>query len=196
MDTQVAATAWFGALNEVVTRWLLSGTPDRLQDAYDALRPLLIRSVGVAERDNRPGFDEALRSRLRSVLLRGVEQAQVSGERVLACASVECPPFDPIAVFRRAAPATSIVWLQPSAAFGAVAAGEATAVALAGAGRFEDARREWKRIQDASVVDAGTAPLEAPACFTSFAFAAKAAAGDAACSRRSAFGPRTAVDAS
>jgi AcrR family transcriptional regulator len=47
LDTQIAATAWFGALNEVMTRWLLSGKPARLEDAYRSLRPLLIRSVGA-----------------------------------------------------------------------------------------------------------------------------------------------------
>ncbi len=49
LDTAIAATAWFGALNEVVTRWLLTGQPRRLEDAYTSLRPLLLRSVGARE---------------------------------------------------------------------------------------------------------------------------------------------------
>ena len=49
LDTEVAARAWFGALNEVITAWALSGRPERLEDAYDALRPLLMRSVGARE---------------------------------------------------------------------------------------------------------------------------------------------------
>lgn len=49
IDTEVAARAWFGALNEVITAWALSGRPERLEDAYGALRPLLMRSVGAAE---------------------------------------------------------------------------------------------------------------------------------------------------
>ncbi len=47
IDTEVAARAWFGALNEVITEWALSGRPERLEDAYDALRPLLMHSVGA-----------------------------------------------------------------------------------------------------------------------------------------------------
>lgn len=49
LDTRVAGAAWFGAIHEVVTRWLVSDTPERLEDAYPTLRLLLLRSVGVAE---------------------------------------------------------------------------------------------------------------------------------------------------
>jgi AcrR family transcriptional regulator len=47
VDTSVASRAWFGALNEVILHWLVRGEPERLEDAYTALRPLLMRSVGV-----------------------------------------------------------------------------------------------------------------------------------------------------
>ena len=47
VDTKIASRAWFGALNEVILHWLIKGDPKRLEDAYDALRPLLRRSVGV-----------------------------------------------------------------------------------------------------------------------------------------------------
>jgi AcrR family transcriptional regulator len=50
IDTRIASRAWFGALNEVILHWLLQGEPERLDDAYAALRPLLMRSVGVQER--------------------------------------------------------------------------------------------------------------------------------------------------
>lgn len=49
VDTRITSIAWFGALNEVVGRWLLAERPDRLEDAYPALRATLLRSVGVAE---------------------------------------------------------------------------------------------------------------------------------------------------
>jgi len=49
VDTRVTSIAWFGALNEVVGRWLLADRPDRLEDAYPALRAMLLRSVGVPE---------------------------------------------------------------------------------------------------------------------------------------------------
>ncbi len=47
VDTEIAGEAWFGALNEVITNWVLSGRPKRLEDSYAALRPLLMRSVGA-----------------------------------------------------------------------------------------------------------------------------------------------------
>jgi len=48
-DTRVVSIAWFGALNEVVGRWLNAEKPGRLEDAYPALRGMLLRSVGVSE---------------------------------------------------------------------------------------------------------------------------------------------------
>ena len=49
IDTRIASIAWFGALNEVVARWLLADHAGRLEDAYPALRAILLRSVGVDE---------------------------------------------------------------------------------------------------------------------------------------------------
>jgi hypothetical protein len=49
IDTTIASIAWFGALNEVVARWLLADDAGRLEDAYPALRAVLLRSVGVSE---------------------------------------------------------------------------------------------------------------------------------------------------
>jgi TetR/AcrR family fatty acid metabolism transcriptional regulator len=49
LDTRLTSIAWFGALDEVVARWLLAEHPGRLEDAYPALRAMLLRSAGVAE---------------------------------------------------------------------------------------------------------------------------------------------------
>jgi len=49
IDTAVAGMAWFGALNEVVVRWLMSEQDGRLEDTYPTLRALLLRSVGIPE---------------------------------------------------------------------------------------------------------------------------------------------------
>lgn len=49
IDTRVTSIAWFGALNEVVGRWLMAEHPGRLEDAYPTLRAVLLRSVGVSE---------------------------------------------------------------------------------------------------------------------------------------------------
>jgi len=49
LDTETTARAWFGALNEIVTRWLQEEKAGRLDDAYPVLRAVLLRSVGVPE---------------------------------------------------------------------------------------------------------------------------------------------------
>ncbi|HEY8490733.1 MAG TPA: TetR/AcrR family transcriptional regulator [Dehalococcoidia bacterium] len=48
VDTRIAARAWFGAVNAVVTDWILSERPGPLEAAYEDLRPLLARSVGAS----------------------------------------------------------------------------------------------------------------------------------------------------
>jgi AcrR family transcriptional regulator len=54
LDTDVAATVWFGALNEVVLRWALQDSAPRpgtgrpgLAQSYPTLRLLLLRSLGA-----------------------------------------------------------------------------------------------------------------------------------------------------
>lgn len=49
LDTDIAGMAWFGALNEVVVRWLMSDQQGRLEDSYPTLRSLLLRSVGISD---------------------------------------------------------------------------------------------------------------------------------------------------
>ena len=49
VDTGLTGVAWFGALNEVVARWLLVDDPQPLEAVYPTLRALLLRSVGVDE---------------------------------------------------------------------------------------------------------------------------------------------------
>ena len=49
LDTDITSVVWFGALNEVVARWLLAERPEPLEDAYPALREVLLRSAGVPE---------------------------------------------------------------------------------------------------------------------------------------------------
>jgi len=49
LDTRITSIAWFGAINEVVARWLLADKPASLEEAYPALRATLLRSAGVPE---------------------------------------------------------------------------------------------------------------------------------------------------
>ena len=45
LDTSTAATAWFGAINEVVTQWALADQPGALDTAYPTIRALLLRGI-------------------------------------------------------------------------------------------------------------------------------------------------------
>jgi TetR/AcrR family fatty acid metabolism transcriptional regulator len=47
LDTEIASWAWFGAINELVVRWLVSGRPEKLETLMPQLRQLLLRSVGA-----------------------------------------------------------------------------------------------------------------------------------------------------
>jgi len=46
IDTQIAAYAWMGAINEVVIRWIHTGEPE-LESSLPALRSFLLLSIGV-----------------------------------------------------------------------------------------------------------------------------------------------------
>lgn len=48
-DTRLAAQAWLGTLNEVITQWLVGGKGSLLSQ-LPALRSLLLRSIGAPER--------------------------------------------------------------------------------------------------------------------------------------------------
>ncbi len=48
LDTEIAACAWMGALNEIILRWVYTGEPDPVR-SLPALRKLLLQSVGVTK---------------------------------------------------------------------------------------------------------------------------------------------------
>ncbi len=45
-QTEITARAWIGALNEVVTHWIYTGSPS-LEESLPSLRKFLARSIGV-----------------------------------------------------------------------------------------------------------------------------------------------------
>jgi TetR/AcrR family transcriptional regulator, fatty acid metabolism regulator protein len=47
VDTMLVSRAWFGALNEIILHWVMKKEPEPLEAAYDALRPVIMRSVGI-----------------------------------------------------------------------------------------------------------------------------------------------------
>ena len=73
LDPAVASQVWFGALNEVVTRWVLTEPPTRLEEAYPTVRAMLLRGIGVqvptARRERLPA--RAVRSTPGDVTKRG-----------------------------------------------------------------------------------------------------------------------------
>jgi AcrR family transcriptional regulator len=48
LQTEIAARAWVGALNEIVINWIYTGTPP-LEESMPALRKFLAHSIGIAE---------------------------------------------------------------------------------------------------------------------------------------------------
>ena len=46
-DTELAATAWMGAINEVVLRWLYDDQAPALAESLPGLFTILLRSVGA-----------------------------------------------------------------------------------------------------------------------------------------------------
>ena len=48
-DTELIAHMWFGAVYEIIMRWLIAGTPNPLTDATDTLVLSLLRSVGASD---------------------------------------------------------------------------------------------------------------------------------------------------
>ena len=46
--TEIAARAWVGALNEIVTHWIYTGAPT-LEESLPSLRKFLARSIGIPE---------------------------------------------------------------------------------------------------------------------------------------------------
>jgi AcrR family transcriptional regulator len=53
LDARLAAHAWYGAVNQVVLRWLLTGEPRQLEETYPALRSLLLFGVTGASEERR-----------------------------------------------------------------------------------------------------------------------------------------------
>jgi isochorismate synthase len=151
IDTQVTATAWFGALNEIVTRWLITGEPKRLEDAYASLRPLLIRSVGASRS---AGEANSLKD-LRRVLAEAVETARTSEKRLVSRTFEVARGFDPITLFENGG-SQRILWQQPSEGFAMAGLGAVETHEAMGSGRFGEIRGCWHELIAATDGEAAT----------------------------------------
>jgi len=49
IDTATTAAAWFGAVNEVMTHWVLAARPGDLRQVYPTIRTLLLRGIGAQD---------------------------------------------------------------------------------------------------------------------------------------------------
>jgi hypothetical protein len=60
-DTRTISWAWFGAINEIVVRWLVTGESAQLDEALPTLRVILLRSIGAPIPVTSPPASEAAR---------------------------------------------------------------------------------------------------------------------------------------
>jgi AcrR family transcriptional regulator len=49
LDAALAGQIWFGALNEVLTRWALAEAPEPLEAVFPTIRAMLLRSIGASD---------------------------------------------------------------------------------------------------------------------------------------------------
>lgn len=49
LDTELASWACFGAINEIIVRWLVTRQPERLESVLPELRRMLLRAVGAPD---------------------------------------------------------------------------------------------------------------------------------------------------
>lgn len=181
IDVEQAGVAWFGALNEVMVRWVLTGRPERLEEVYPALRALLLRSIGAphgtqlatASPSAPPGAlpfaAEALKDRLRAA-------RRLAGERgapVLVTLSHELEPHDPLDLFAQADTLgyDRVYWEHPAQGLGIAGAGAAW---TAEGGDPVEAGRAWNALLRQAPPDAAGDSASGPLLLGGFAF-------DAAC---------------
>jgi hypothetical protein len=56
LDTATAASAWFGAVNEIITHWAMANRPQAsLMRTYPTLRAMLLRGIGAPVERGRVG---------------------------------------------------------------------------------------------------------------------------------------------
>ena len=189
IDTDIGSRAWFGALNQVITSWLLNRQPARLEDAYAGLRPFLLRSIGLAD----PGAGVAIRpappttpfdlaeleEMLRPLLERGRTGRAQHGSGALVSATVRVRRIDPVALFAAAPPDARTYWEAAGGALTLVGAGTAAELPGAGEGRYEGVAMRWTRLLASAVIAPDeSCPVDTPLALGGFAFATDGATDD------------------
>ncbi len=176
-DTETAATAWIGAVNEILTQRLAAG--GELMPLLPPVRALLLRSIGAGARgDGDPAL--AAGARLRERALEAAGRARGLGRPVLAWVCLPVPAADPVFLFERlrSALGEAALWYQPREPFSLVAGGRAWSPQAAGPPRFEQASLAWRALAEESVGGAPEGWGTGPVLFGGFAFAPDLAPGE------------------
>lgn len=149
-DTGAAATAWIGAMNEILTQQLAAG--GELMSMLPPVRALLLRSIGADVARPRDGTG-AVAARLAEAVEKAGSKARRLGRPVLAWASTPVSAADPVALFERlrAAFGEAMLWSQPAETFSIVAGGRAWSPEAGGAARFDQASRAWRSLAEEAV---------------------------------------------
>ncbi len=154
LDTAITSVAWVGAINQLVTRWIVTGEPKSLDDVYPAMRVLLHRSAGLHfAADDAPWTWEAMLARadqphpqlhdlaesLRRLVPRDVPQAAL-----LLSSSVRVPYTESLRLFQ-GAPSTlhRCYWQDFMGSFTLGAAGAAAVIDPTGVSRFAESEAQW-----------------------------------------------------
>jgi len=172
VDTETAARAWFGALNQVLTSWVLSRRPGRVADAYSALRPLLMRSVGVLDPGvRRRAIEKAkLSERVREAMERGRLRATTTGAPVPVTAIIPWPPVDLFALMDATNISPRTLWSQPSEALSFLALGQTVLGTGSGQSRFLDVANRLEEFTSQLLVVGDPDITQLPLAVAGFSF--------------------------
>ncbi len=173
LDTAAASRVWFGALNEVVTSWVLADSPARLEDAYPTVRALLLRSIGAqvplpgapaprpepmpiqGSRHVSPVPGPHFPTRLEATLAQAHARAVAANRPVVASVVVPTASAGPARFFEAGAPLASIraFWSRPRTGFALAAVGAAATIDAEGPDCFQHVAADWPSLARDAVLD-------------------------------------------
>ncbi len=184
LDARVASRVWFGALNEVISDWVLTEPSTNLEDSYPTLRALLLRSVGaqvssrtrsesaapapidgrgadgsLAPASGRWSADELV-SRLEPLLAEAHRRAAQLGRPVLASLALPVPAVDPLAFFERGQQLAEdrLLWTCPRTGYAMVGVDAGWVVESDTSDRFGNANGRWQALQTEAALDLPAMP--------------------------------------
>jgi isochorismate synthase len=180
LDTAVASRVWFGALNEVLTSWVLTEQPASLEAAYPTVRALLLRGIGAQVMDSAPnvpatsssgsdlatGAPTAARNLpwspglalagLETGLRAAQQRSRQAGRPVLASLVVPGPDLDPLDFFAQGAGpgGERVFWTRARTGFTLAGVGATWSVEASGPERFSQVRQAWCDLRQDAWVEA------------------------------------------